>query len=353
MIDYQFDRPIILLASPRSGSTLLFETLKQSSNLWTIGGESHQVFEQFEAFDPSKGVCHSNRLLPSDADAATAALIRKAFFANLRNADGETFASGASNSGLLPRLLEKTPKNALRVGFLDRIFPDALFIYLYRDPRENLSSIIEAWRSERFVTYRNLPGWPGNWSLLLPPGYEQLRGASLAKIAATQWYAANAYIMQDLESIDAARWTSVSYEELVSDTEATILRLCNFAGLPFEGHLRERCLGTLPMSCHTLTAPQQEKWRNNEVAINSVIHELEPLIGRMEKFVVSKGSSRVVSSGPVGQQPESASRKVSGTARGLRRNDPCFCGTGRRFKHCHGALRSDAGTQSQVKIDEA
>ena len=44
------------------------------------------------------------------------------------------------------RFLEKTPKNALRVPFFARIFPDARFIFLWRDPRENIASIMQAWR---------------------------------------------------------------------------------------------------------------------------------------------------------------------------------------------------------------
>ncbi len=59
------------------------------------------------------------------------------------------------------RRLEKTPKNALRIPFFEQIFPDARYIFLWRDPRENLSSIIEAWRSGRWKTYNGLPGFDG------------------------------------------------------------------------------------------------------------------------------------------------------------------------------------------------
>ena len=47
---------------------------------------------------------------------------------------------------------------------------DARFIFLWRDPRENLGSIMDAWHAGGWVTYRALPGWDGPWSLLLPPG---------------------------------------------------------------------------------------------------------------------------------------------------------------------------------------
>ena len=79
------------------------------------------------------------------------------------------------------RLLEKTPKNALRVPFLLEVFPDAQFIFPQSEPRANLSSMMQAWRAKGWVTYRQLPGWPGPWSLPLPPGYERLQGGRSRK----------------------------------------------------------------------------------------------------------------------------------------------------------------------------
>ncbi|WP_202951107.1 sulfotransferase [Synechococcus sp. PCC 7336] len=82
-------------------------------------------------------------------------------------------------------LEKKTPKNSLRIPFLQKIFPQARFVFLHRRPEANISSIVTAWRSGRFVTYRNLPHWQGlPWSLVLPPNWPQLNGASLAEIAA-------------------------------------------------------------------------------------------------------------------------------------------------------------------------
>ena len=136
------------MAAPRSGSTFLFETLARSPTVWTIGGESHGVFESLARLNPANRGYDSNRLTAADADPATAAAVRAGFLARLRDRDGQPLPAG--RTGI--RLLEKTPKNALRIPFLRAVFPDALFIYLYREPRENLSSIIEAWKSGRFVT---------------------------------------------------------------------------------------------------------------------------------------------------------------------------------------------------------
>ncbi len=40
-----FDRPIFIVSPPRSGSTLLFETLSQAPGVYTIGDESHVLIE--------------------------------------------------------------------------------------------------------------------------------------------------------------------------------------------------------------------------------------------------------------------------------------------------------------------
>ena len=159
--DYQFDRPIIIVAAPRSGSTLLFETISHAQSLWTIGDESHMVFEHIEKLNPHFGICTSNRLVAEDADSNTVQRIRQVFMERMRNSEGVMYSDIRTDPAEKPRFLEKTPKNSLRIPFLNEVFPDALYIYLYRDPRENLSSIIEAWRSSEFVTYSGLRDWPG------------------------------------------------------------------------------------------------------------------------------------------------------------------------------------------------
>lgn len=42
----EFDRPIFIVSTPRAGSTLLFETLSQFPELWTVGRESHDIMEE-------------------------------------------------------------------------------------------------------------------------------------------------------------------------------------------------------------------------------------------------------------------------------------------------------------------
>jgi LPS sulfotransferase NodH len=185
--DYEslFDRPVIILAAPRSGSTLLFETLSEAPAVWTVGGESHQFIEGLRTLNPSYGMVESNRLLAENTNERITSMLRKRFARMLRDRDGLKFTERRDTSPL--RFLEKTPKNALRQPFLEQIFPGALYVYLYREPRANISSMMEAWRAGRWVTYPRLRGWNGMpWSLLLPPGWQKLDGRPLQEICAFQ-----------------------------------------------------------------------------------------------------------------------------------------------------------------------
>ena len=333
--DYQFDRPIIIVAAPRSGSTLLFETMSKAQALWTIGDESHLVFETVRKLNPAFGNCQSNRLLASDADSDIVQHIRGVFFAKLHDAAGNPYRGGDK-----PRFLEKTPKNSLRIPFLNELFPDALYIYLYRDPRENISSIMGGWRSSGFVTYARLPEWPERWSFLLPPNYQDMRGKPLEEIAAFQWQAANQYILDDLAKMPSERWTAASYQELVMDAAATIGRLCDFAAIPFDAGLKQLCATTLPLSRYTRTTPQAGKWRSNAAEIERVLPGVQPLIERMSAAVRPYTTAPVLTTAAeeardaVAESAKPRENDRPGTPLG--RNERCFCGSGLRYKHCHG-----------------
>ena len=270
------ERPIVILSAPRAGSTLLFETLAQAAGVHTIGGESHRLLESIDALRPGGGAVTSNRLTEKDASPAIVAELRRRFASQLRDRDGQFPAPGAR-----VRLLEKTPKNALRVPFLMQVFPDALFVFLHREPRANLGSMMEAWRSRGWVTYQKLAGWNGPWSLLLPPGYERLHDRPLEEIAAFQWQAANATILDDLARVPRDRWTTVRYEDLIRDPAAEVEKLLAFAGLSMDPHLAEYLAKPLPLSRHTKTPPRADKWRQDAAEIERVLPGIAGVSARL------------------------------------------------------------------------
>jgi hypothetical protein len=142
---------------------------------------------------------------------------------------------------------------------------------LWRDPRENLSSIIEAWRSGYWKTYNGLPGFEGPWSLLLPPGWREMKERPLEAIAAFQWDTTYRIVLDDLGHIENERWTAVSYAQLVGNTAATIRDLFEFIGVPFDEAMERYVQSPLPLSRYTLSAPEPGKWRRNQALVESAL----------------------------------------------------------------------------------
>ncbi|GAC1623814.1 MAG: hypothetical protein NVS9B10_09100 [Nevskia sp.] len=272
------ERPVFIIAAPRSGSTLLFETLAEAEGFVTVGGEAHGLTERLPGLRPGAPGVDSNRLDASHVDEAVIAHVDEILRAALRDRDGQPPMPGQPL-----RVLEKTPKNALRIPFFDRLYPDARYIFLWRDPRENLSSIIEAWRSGKWVTYRELPGRAAPWSLLLPPGWQRYGAdAALEDIAAFQWAETNRLVLDDLEQLPRARWTHLSYAAFLADPAGETRKLCAFAGIAFDERLEARTQGALPLSVHTHTPPAQDKWRRNEALIARVLPQVAPVLARLQ-----------------------------------------------------------------------
>jgi hypothetical protein len=254
---------------------MLFETLARAPGLFTIGDESHQLIEGIAELSPQARGFESNRLLAEDAAPPMAEALRRRFYEALRDREGRRPTPGGP-----VRMLEKTPKNSLRVPFLARVFPEAHFIYLYRDPRQVLSSMIEAWTTGRFRTYPQLPGWTGTaWSLLLVPGWRELIGRPLHEIVAAQWNAATRLLIDDLEALPVERYTIARYDVLLAHPTAEIRRLHAAVGLEWDA-----AEVSLRLSKYTVSLPDAEKWRRHAAEIEAVLPSLGEQIARAERF---------------------------------------------------------------------
>jgi len=129
-------RPIIVIGAPRSGTSLLSETLGRHRDVrlfteprltWRYGNDAR-----------------SDMLSPAHARPEVIAYIR------------ETFAEQVREAGKR-RMLEKTPANALRPAFVDRVFPDCRFIHIIRDPIESVLAIRSFWDTKA-TGYNIAPG---------------------------------------------------------------------------------------------------------------------------------------------------------------------------------------------------
>lgn len=322
-----FERPVFILAPPRSGSTLLFETLGHCAGLYSLGDEGHGIIEQHAALRPRPFSNDSNRLLAEHCSETLAGNIRADLLRQICDRDGRSPDVATAQK---VRLLEKTPKNILRIPFLLQLFPDARFIYLLRDARDNISSIMDGWLSGRFQTYGDKQTRHGPWSFLVPPGWHEHTGNSLAGIATFQWSACHEFAMLDLSELAPSRWCAVNYSEFLADTAAVVERLCQFMELPFDETLRDYCAAGLPNSRYTLTQPAPDKWRRHARELAPQMTQAGALCHRINDF-----------SG--GRIPDlNTALKIDLTdvpaARKIGRNEPCPCGSGKKYKQCHGRI---------------
>ena len=286
--DPQFRRPVFVVSSPRSGSTLVFETLARAAEVCTIGGESHQIIEGVPELSPVHNGLGSNRLTGQQATASVAANLRQRFREALRDRDGQP------PRGEPLRMLEKTPKNSLRVPFLASVFPEAEFVFLHRDVRQTLGSMIDAWNSQRFRTYPTLPGWTGlSWSLLLVPGWQELIGRPLAEVVARQWQTAMDLLIDDLQRLPPERVQVLTYDAFIADPEAETRRLCETLDLRWDRPID----GALPLSRYTLSQPDPDKWRRHQAEIEAQLPRLAATIERVERFAAGQRGNDIGDNG--------------------------------------------------------
>lgn len=274
----RFDRPIFIVSTPRSGSTLLYETLVTSPSLFATGDESHRLIESVPGLSPQHRGWLSNQLVANDVSPERSEQLAAAFYLQLRDRDGRRPTGRV-------RMVEKTPKNALRVPFFDAIWPDSQFIYLYRDPHETLYSMMEAWRSGAFRTYPALPGWPREpWSLLLVPGWQELKKKELPEIVAHQWAITTEVLLDDLERLGKGRVQAIDYGALVDSPQSEMERIAAGVGLGWDRHLGD----TLPLSKTTVSRPDRQKWRQLEDVIRAVWPIVEKADARAREFMAER-----------------------------------------------------------------
>ena len=267
----RLDRPIFIIGAPRSGTSILFSVLRSSGRLAHWPGEAHEVWEADH--HPGLRDWESNLLSAADATPDTIERIAREFF----------LVTGSNK-----RLIDKTPRNALRVPFVDRIFPDARFVFLLRDGRDNVNSLINAWRTPRYRTYElpephAIPGAdPRWWKFVLYPGWRDDLKGPLERVAARQWVASNEHALDALEQVPNERRTSVRYEELVDRPEAEIARILEFLDLPADPAVAAAAAALNRTPINVVTPPERGKWRReNPTEIASVMRLIAPTMERM------------------------------------------------------------------------
>jgi hypothetical protein len=263
-------RPVFVIGCPRSGTTLLFDALARSSELASLGDEGHVLWEAFN--HPSHHAWTSSALSPEDVTADE----RRWIYRIVRAVTG----------GL--RFLEKTPRNCLRIPYVNELFPDATFVFLRRRAADNVNALIEGWRaSPRYASYRLPEAMEGlrslnghHWSFVLLPGWRDLKHAPLEEICARQYVECNEAIVRARADLGPERCIDVAYESLVARPAEEVSRIYRKLGTTFSDAAAAFSASIPHTPINSLTPPRPDKWREQNP---DEIRRILPLVAETER----------------------------------------------------------------------
>ena len=298
--------PVIIIGCPRSGTSLLFRILSTSKNLWSLYRESNDLWANF--YKVSSIDFKDEVLTEDDLSTESKEFLLNEFHKHsiknfylgsiireliLKKENLSWFLKPITKINLLYkklalkeyRLVEKTPKNCFRISFINKLFNDCKFIFIKRDGRTNINSLMEGWNApNRYIRRQamNVPidikGYKGKyWKYVLPPNWEDYVNKSLEEVCAFQWVSSNKAAIEGLKLIEENRKLTTSYEELSENTYETIKRICNFIDIPFSKEIRK--ISQNPPVVNFVTKPQKDKWKKNIDQIEKVY----PMIEKMMK----------------------------------------------------------------------
>lgn len=215
------EAPIFIVGPNRSGTTLLRLMLNAHSRIavpdelvyfrgeiagamrdeWTQPDLSPDAFRQYV-----RNFLQRNReaLAPLSANDLEEAICASGPF-TLRHPYAETLDQWAAAHGKA-RWGEKTPGNLFYVDVIHDMFPNARFVYMARDPRAGVHSMLKTsfFRGDAVINALNRRKYDRN-------GLQHLR-----------------------RSVPEEQWTVLRFEDLVQEPEATLRSLCTFLQEDFE-----------------------------------------------------------------------------------------------------------------------
>ncbi len=267
-------RPIFILGSPRSGTTMLFQLLDRSRAVASLGYGSQFIWEMFRPHGIEPGRSHAAG--PDDITARERKVVNWAI---------------NQVAGDMP-YLDKFPRMVLRAEYLSALYPDARFVSIVRDGRAVVSSLVTGWNTPgKFGQGTALPvplrvdGYRGSvWRFVLPPGWEAYTsGRTLAEVCAFQWAASNTELLDARDRLGHDRFFQVRYEDLVRtpvETTAAMLAHLDMADDP--DVLAHAAALDRNVTRTAVTAPRPEKWRDeNPEAVHSILSQITPVMSRL------------------------------------------------------------------------
>jgi len=229
---------IVIIGAPRSGTDMLRDVLTSLPGFATWPcDEINYIWRHGNARYPS------DEFTPDLATPKVSKYIRSRF---------RKIAERCS----LRVVVEKTCANSLRVGFVDRVLPEAKFIFLFRNGRDAVASAMKRWtaslnmpyilRKARFVPFADVPYYASRyfinrirklyskqrtlsfWGPRFEGMEEAVRAKSVLEVCAEQWARCIEKSLDQLDNIESNRVYRIRYEDFVANPAKEFKALSDF-----------------------------------------------------------------------------------------------------------------------------
>ncbi len=263
-------QPVFVVGCSRAGTTLVYKTFSESKELGSLQKETHDFWANLHPPEERSWSGHEiASTAASDFD---------------RQQASRLFYSATGKR----RIVDKNNQNGLSIPYLYALFPGAHFVFIKRNPGDNIDSLINGWgKAEEFGAWSSaLPaevridnGAYRDWCFFLAEGWRNYCQSSIEEVCAFQYESINRVILGARENIPAEQWHEVSYEALLASPVNEFRRLFEGCKLQFDTRIEQHCADVLDKPYNTFSAIGVDKWMKgvNSERVEKVLKTLGPV----------------------------------------------------------------------------
>ena len=292
----------MIIGTPRSGTSILGRVLDQHPLISTW-------VEPYYIWDRHFRDAHDDEVTAHQATDDVRFWIRRAFTRYLKVRRVEN-------------VVDKSPRNCLKLPFIQKIFPEACYIFILRDGRDTILSILSQWERKKEIFVKNRgsgqwqnrlyifrrwlrrrPTWqfslqsilfelgpPANWlkkkflndirwdgRFGWGPRFKRwqklIDRVTPLEFCAYQWVHCARGILDNISLIDEHQRFILKYEDFIRDPETSITNLFSFLKID----LPDGYMNALPQ----IWADNSNKWR--QAFSSTELKRIGPIIGKTMK----------------------------------------------------------------------
>lgn len=201
------------------------------------------------------------------------------------------------------RFMEKTPSNCFKIPFIDKVYPNALYINIIRDGRDVCLSAYKKWTEkheksaylrrlnikeyplidlpnyffdfliqfcENFLPQKNSRKWGP-----ITPNIITYRNKSIIEACAFQWRESVEVSINNLNNLNKERVFNIKYEEFIKEPQVILSKIFHFASLNYSPEV-------ISFAKDNINKLNYEKWKKHKELISRVNYILEPTLIKLD-----------------------------------------------------------------------